>query len=149
MVVYAQSQGITLALNVNFRIAYFDFSMTASPTSLEIATEYCCAQSATSTLTLTLAPLDAGQPVSFSAQGQPSYLQIGYNPSSVIPTNSVTVTFTVPAGGKIYSTRTYNIVITGSWTSSDQTVTISHSINVSVTIDQDCTRSYCFNKPPP
>ncbi len=147
LLVTAQTPDLSLTLPITVLVTSFDFAMSASPSSLSIQPEYCCSTSGTSTLTVTLAVGVVGPTATFSSTGQPSYMQIAYSPSPALvnnpPGTAVTVAFNIPAGGKIYTTQTYSIIITGTADG------VSHSVTVSVTVYFDCTRAGCFNTPSP
>lgn len=148
LTITAQTQDLSITLAITILVSQFDFAMSASPSSLQIQPEYCCSTSGTSTLTLTLAIGVLGPTATFSSQGQPSYMQITYSPSPATvgypPGTPVTVTFNIPAGGIIYTTHTYSVIITGTADG------VSHSVTVSITVYFDCTRGGgCFNAPSP
>lgn len=145
LTMHASTQDLYLTLLIPVEVVAFDFTISVSPSSLSIHPLYDSDVSGTSTLTLTIRFGVLGPTATFTSQGQPSYMQITYNPSpaniTYSPGTPVTVTFTVPAGNTIYTTQTYNVIITGTSTN------ISHTVTVSITVTYDCTRTGCISKP--
>ncbi len=111
-----------------------------NPSSIEMIPSYCSSTTATFTFPVTSGANSVSQ-VYFLVQGQPSYLQISYSPNPLTATSSgtsVTTTLTIPAGGRIYSTITYNVQFTSLGGGA-----ISNTASLSLTVDQDCYGSRC------
>ncbi len=144
--VQAVYSGQAVILVIPFTVVYFDYGMSASPSSFDMWPAYEFDTSASITLTATLVSSSTwtNSSVAFTVSGQPGYMQVAFSPSSIVPTTSgstVTVTFTIPAFNRITTTVTYSVTISGSGFGR------THSTGVSIKVHPDCTQLTCTSSP--